>query len=780
MMGQNTTNMKRDVLVLNLEQQFTDIVAERYGKSIAECSNEEIYYSLLMLTKRLLNVTERNTGEKKVYYISAEFLIGKLLSNNLINLRIYDRVKEILEKNGKSLAAVEEVEPEPSLGNGGLGRLAACFIDSIATLGLPGEGIGLNYHYGLFRQVFRDNLQVAEKDPWIQKESWEDATDVSFDVYFGKRKVTSRLYDIDVVGYDNGVNKLRLFDVETVDDSLVKEGITFDQDEIEKNLTLFLYPDDSTEKGRLLRIYQQYFMVSNAAQLILREMKARQYDLRHLYDHAVIQINDTHPTMVIPELIRILVEDKAFTMDEAIDVVSKTCAYTNHTILAEALETWPMEYLEKVVPQLVPYIKELDRRVRAKYDDESVYIIDRDNRVHMAHIDIHYGFSVNGVAAIHTQILEQTELHNFYKIYPEKFNNKTNGITFRRWLLSCNHELADFLSEKIGDSYKKDATNLEKLLEYREDDDVLHRLDEIKQVHKNNLAAYIAEHEGVQLAENGIFDIQVKRLHEYKRQQMNALYIIHKYLEIKRGKKPVRPLNFIFGAKAAPAYIIAQDIIHVIKCLQEIINQDPDVNPYMHVVMVTNYNVSYAEKLIPACDVSEQISLASKEASGTSNMKFMLNGAVTLGTSDGANVEIHELVGDENIYMFGIDADTVIGHYKNHDYVSREYYDRSPVIKEAVDFLVGPQMMAVGHKENLERLYHDILNKDWFMALIDLEDYIRVKDKMFADFEDRRHWEQMSLVNIAKAGYFSSDRTIEQYNKDIWHLDISPAPVVKG
>jgi len=780
MMGQNTTNMKRDVLVLNLEQQFTDIVAERYGKSIAECSNEEIYYSLLMLTKRLLNVTERNTGEKKVYYISAEFLIGKLLSNNLINLRIYDRVKEILEKNGKSLAAVEEVEPEPSLGNGGLGRLAACFIDSIATLGLPGEGIGLNYHYGLFRQVFRDNLQVAEKDPWIQKESWEDATDVSFDVYFGKRKVTSRLYDIDVVGYDNGVNKLRLFDVETVDDSLVKEGITFDQDEIEKNLTLFLYPDDSTEKGRLLRIYQQYFMVSNAAQLILREMKARQYDLRHLYDHAVIQINDTHPTMVIPELIRILVEDKAFTMDEAIDVVSKTCAYTNHTILAEALETWPMEYLEKVVPQLVPYIKELDRRVRAKYDDESVYIIDRDNRVHMAHIDIHYGFSVNGVAAIHTQILEQTELHNFYKIYPEKFNNKTNGITFRRWLLSCNHELADFLSEKIGDSYKKDATNLEKLLEYREDDDVLHRLDEIKQVHKNNLAAYIAEHEGVQLAENGIFDIQVKRLHEYKRQQMNALYIIHKYLEIKRGKKPVRPLNFIFGAKAAPAYIIAQDIIHVIKCLQEIINQDPDVNPYMHVVMVTNYNVSYAEKLIPACDVSEQISLASKEASGTSNMKFMLNGAVTLGTSDGANVEIHELVGDENIYMFGIDADTVIGHYKNHDYVSKEYYDRSPVIKEAVDFLVGPQMMAVGHRENLERLYHDILNKDWFMALIDLEDYIRVKDKMFADFEDRRHWEQMSLVNIAKAGYFSSDRTIEQYNKDIWHLDISPAPVVKG
>ena len=775
----NVTNMKQDVLVLNLEQEMEDTAKRLCGKTVAQCSDRELYFVLLSLTKKLLAVTERNNGEKMVYYISAEFLIGKLLSNNLINLRIYDRVREILDKNGKSLAAIEEYEPEPSLGNGGLGRLAACFLDSIATLGLPGEGIGLNYHYGLFRQKFVDNLQVAEKDPWLDRQSWETPTDITFDVYFGDRKVTSRLYDIDVVGYDSGVNKLRLFDIETVDDSIVKDGINFDQDDIEKNLTLFLYPDDSTEKGRLLRIYQQYFMVSNAAQLILHEMKERQYDLRKLYDHAVIQINDTHPTMIIPELIRILVEEKAFTMDEAIEVVSKTCAYTNHTILAEALETWPLEYLEKVVPQLVPYIKELDRRVREKFDDESVYIIDKQNKVHMAFIDIHYGFSVNGVAAIHTQILEQTELNNFYKLYPGKFNNKTNGITFRRWLLCCNRELADFISSKIGDGYKKDADRLEGLLEYRDDEETLEKLGEIKQHRKNELTDYIARHEEVNLDPNGIFDIQVKRLHEYKRQQMNALYIIHKYLEIKRGIVPKRPINFIFGAKAAPAYIIAQDIIHVIKCLQEIINNDPDVSKYIHLVMVTNYNVTYAEKLIPAADVSEQISLASKEASGTSNMKFMLNGAVTLGTSDGANVEIHDLVGDDNIYMFGIDSETVINHYKNHDYISRDYYEKSPVIREAVDFLVGPEMMKVGRKENLERLYNDILNKDWFMALIDLEDYIRVKDKMFADYEDRRRWEQMCLTNIAKSGFFSSDRTIREYNRDIWHLDNSPAPYVK-
>ncbi len=764
------TNMQRDILALNMEQQLSDLASDKYGKSLSDCSNKELYYIILDYCKRLLAVTERNTGEKKIYYISAEFLIGKLLSNNLINLKIYDRMNEILAKYGRNLAEIEEAEPEPSLGNGGLGRLAACFLDSIATLGLPGEGIGLNYHYGLFHQVLDDHLQKAEKDPWIEADSWEVRSDVSFDVYFGKRKVTSHMYDIDVIGYDAGVNKLRLFDVDTVDDSLVEEGITFDKDEIEKNLTLFLYPDDSDEKGRLLRIYQQYFMVSNAAQWILREMKAKQYDLRHLYDHAVIQINDTHPTLVIPELIRILTEDKALSMDEAIEVVSKTCAYTNHTILAEALETWPMEYLEKVVPQLVPIIKELDRRVRAKYKDPDVQIIDADGRVHMAYIDIHYGFSVNGVAAIHTEILEDTELHKFYEIYPQKFNNKTNGITFRRWLLSCNHELANYLSETISDAYKKDANRLEDLLQYQNDSAVLDRIGEIKQNNKLALTEYIREHEGVKLDPNGIFDIQIKRLHEYKRQQMNALYIIHKYLEIKNGKKPVRPLNFIFGAKAAPAYIIAQDIIHLLLVLQDIINNDPDVNPYMHLVFVTNYNVTYAEKLIPACEISEQISLASKEASGTSNMKFMLNGAVTLGTADGANVEIHDLVGDDNIYMFGIDSETVINHYKNADYVSRDYYEKSPVIKEAVDFIVGPQCMKIGHKENLERLYNDILNKDWFMALIDLEDYIKVKDRMFADYEDRKHWNQMSLVNIAKAGFFSSDRTIAEYNRDIWRL----------
>lgn len=764
------TNMQRDILALNMEQQLSDLASDKYGKSLSDCSNKELYYIILDYCKRLLAVTERNTGEKKIYYISAEFLIGKLLSNNLINLKIYDRMNEILAKYGRNLAEIEEAEPEPSLGNGGLGRLAACFLDSIATLGLPGEGIGLNYHYGLFHQVLDDHLQKAEKDPWIEADSWEVRSDVSFDVYFGKRKVTSHMYDIDVIGYDAGVNKLRLFDVDTVDDSLVEEGITFDKDEIEKNLTLFLYPDDSDEKGRLLRIYQQYFMVSNAAQWILREMKAKQYDLRHLYDHAVIQINDTHPTLVIPELIRILTEDKALSMDEAIEVVSQTCAYTNHTILAEALETWPMEYLEKVVPQLVPIIKELDRRVRAKYKDPDVQIIDADGRVHMAYIDIHYGFSVNGVAAIHTEILEDTELHKFYEIYPQKFNNKTNGITFRRWLLSCNHELANYLSETISDAYKKDANRLEDLLQYQNDSAVLDRIGEIKQNNKLALTEYIREHEGVELDPNGIFDIQIKRLHEYKRQQMNALYIIHKYLEIKNGKKPVRPLNFIFGAKAAPAYIIAQDIIHLLLVLQDIINKDPDVNPYMHLVFVTNYNVTYAEKLIPACEISEQISLASKEASGTSNMKFMLNGAVTLGTADGANVEIHDLVGDDNIYMFGIDSETVINHYKNADYVSRDYYEKSPVIKEAVDFIVGPQCMKIGHKENLERLYNDILNKDWFMALIDLEDYIKVKDRMFADYEDRKHWNQMSLVNIAKAGFFSSDRTIAEYNRDIWRL----------
>lgn len=764
------SNLTRDVLVLNLEKELEEQIKSMYVKDIASCSNEELYYALLLLSKKLMKVSETIEGEKKVYYISAEFLIGKLLSNNLINLGIYDKLDAILRKNGKNLSAIEEVEPEPSLGNGGLGRLAACFLDSIATLGLPGEGIGLNYHFGLFKQVFKDKLQHAEKNDWIEKHSWLTRTDVTFDVHFGDKKVTSRLYDIDVVGYDNGVNKLRLFDVETVDESIVKEGIDFDKEDIEKNLTLFLYPDDSDKAGNLLRIYQQYFMVSNAAQLILRELKEKKYDLRRMYDHAVIQINDTHPTMVIPELIRILVDEKAFTMDEAIEVVSKTCAYTNHTILAEALEKWPLEYLEKVVPQLVPIIKELDKRVAAKYKDPKVQIIDEDERVHMAHIDIHYGFSVNGVAAIHTDILKNTELNAFYKLYPEKFNNKTNGITFRRWLLSCNRELAGFLSETIGDGYKKDANKLEKLLEYQDDEKVLDRIAEIKMNRKKDLAAYVKEVEGVTLNPDSIFDIQSKRLHEYKRQQMNALYIIHKYLEIKAGKKPARPMTFIFGAKAAPAYVIAQDIIHLLLVLQEIINNDPEVSPYMTVLMVENYNVSYAEKMIPACDISEQISLASKEASGTGNMKFMLNGAVTLGTSDGANVEIHELVGDDNIYIFGEKSETVIKHYEKADYVSKDYYKKSQVIKAAVDFIVSEEALKVGHKKNLERLHKELLNKDWFMTLLDLEDYIATKDRMMADYEDQTKWRKMMLVNIAKAGFFSSDRTIEEYNRDIWKL----------
>lgn len=764
------TNMQTDVLVLNMEQQLEELADEMFQGKLEELEDREVYFCLLEFTKRLMKVSKQIQGEKKIYYISAEFLIGKLLSNNLINLGIYDKMAAILKEKGKDIAKIEEMEPEPSLGNGGLGRLAACFLDSIATLGLPGEGIGLNYHYGLFKQVFKDKLQTAEKNDWIEDRSWLTKTDVTFDVCFGKKKVTSRLYDIDVVGYDNGVNKLRLFDIESLDESIVKKGIDFDKEEIEKNLTLFLYPDDSDEAGNLLRIYQQYFMVSNAAQLILREMKEKKYDLRKMYDHAVIQINDTHPTMVIPELIRILVDDKAFTMDEAIDVVSKTCAYTNHTILAEALEKWPLKYLEKVVPQLVPIIKELDKRIQKKYDDPRVQIIDENDRVHMAHIDIHYGFSVNGVAAIHTDILKDTELNAFYKIYPEKFNNKTNGITFRRWLLSCNRELAGFLSSIIGDSYKKDADKLEKLLEFSDDQKILDRLAEIKLEKKKELVDYVKEKEGVTLNPDSIFDIQIKRLHEYKRQQMNALYIIHKYLEIKGGKKPSTPLTFIFGAKAAPAYVIAQDIIHLLLVLEEIINKDPDVSPYMTLLMVENYNVSYAEKLIPACDISEQISLASKEASGTGNMKFMLNGAVTLGTSDGANVEIHELVGDDNIYIFGEKSETVIEHYAKGDYVSKDYYDNSPVIKEAVDFIVSKEALKVGHKENLERLYKELLNKDWFMTLLDLEDYIAVKDRIFKDYEDRQKWKKMMLVNIAKAGFFSSDRTIAEYNRDIWKL----------
>ena len=762
--------LQRNVIEDHIEDELMNIANEMFGKELDKCTDKEAYYCVLELTKGLTQSTTPIAGEKKIYYISAEFLIGRLMSNNLINLGMYDKVKDILAKHGKDLALIEECEPEPSLGNGGLGRLAACFLDSIATLGLPGDGIGLNYHLGLFKQEFKDKKQFATKNEWIEKQSWLNKTDLSFEVKFGDMSVRSRLYDIDVIGYDNGVNKLHLFDLETIDESIVKEGIDFDKEDILKNLTLFLYPDDSDEAGNLLRIYQEYFMVSNAAQLILWEMKERHYDLRKMYEHCAIQINDTHPSMVIPELIRILVDDKAFTMDEAIDVVSKTCAYTNHTILAEALEKWPIEYLEKVVPHLIPIIKELDKRVRAKFDDESVYIIDENDRVHMAHMDIHYGYSINGVAAIHTEILKDTELNNFYKIYPEKFNNKTNGITFRRWLMSCNKELDSLITETIGSGYKKNAFELEKLLEHKGDAAFLARMQAIKDDKKKALVAYLKEKEGVDVDPTSIFDIQIKRLHEYKRQQMNALYIIHKYLEIKGGKKPARPMTFIFGAKAAPAYIIAQDIIHLLLCLQEIVANDPEVSPYMKVVMVENYNVSYAEKLVPAADISEQISLASKEASGTGNMKLMLNGAITLGTSDGANVEIHELVGDDNIYIFGEKSDAVIKHYEKADYVSKDFYEKSPVIKEAVDFIISDEVVKVGDKKNLERLYKELINKDWFMTLLDLEDYIKVKDQMFADYEDRAKWQSMMLVNIAKAGFFSSDRTIEEYDRDIWHL----------
>lgn len=746
-----------------------EIVNNRYGKGIAQCSNEEIYYALLEMTKSMAKEKESNEGKRKLYYISAEFLIGKLLSNNLINLGIYEEVKQVLAENGKNLAEIEEVEPEPSLGNGGLGRLAACFLDSIATLGLNGDGVGLNYHYGLFKQVFEHNLQHEEPNPWIEKESWLTKTNVTYPVQFGGFTLQSRLYDIDVIGYENRTTKLHLFDVETVDESLVGDGINFDKEDIAKNLTLFLYPDDSDDKGRILRVYQQYFMVSNAAQLIIDETLARGGDLHKLNEYAAIQINDTHPSMVIPELIRLLMQ-RGILMDEAIEIVSKTCAYTNHTILAEALEKWPIHFLEKAVPQLLPIIYELNSRVVRKYDDKSVAIIDDEKRVHMAHMDIHYGYSVNGVAYLHTEILKNTELNNFYKIYPEKFNNKTNGITFRRWLLHCNHELADLIEFLIGPGFKKDAMELEKLGALVDDASVLQRLLDVKNSRKTELKDYLAKTQGIVLDDNSIYDIQIKRLHEYKRQQMNALYVIHKYFEIKAGKKPTRPITVIFGAKAAPAYVIAKDIIHLILCLSELIANDPEVSPYLKVVMVENYNVTLAEKLIPAADIHEQISLASKEASGTSNMKFMLNGAVAIGTMDGANVEMHQFVGDDNIYIFGESSEEVIKHYEKADYVSRSYYENDANIKRAVDFIVSDEMMAVGCRENLERLYNELLNKDWFMTLPDFEDYVATKERIYADYEDRMAWAKKMLINISKAGFFSSDRTIAQYNEDIWHL----------
>ena len=746
-----------------------ETLQQKLGKEIAQASNEEIYGELLSMVQEMAGEKERTDSKKKLYYISAEFLIGKLLSNNMINLGIFNEVKDVLAQNGKNIAEIEEVEPEPSLGNGGLGRLAACFLDSIATLGLAGDGVGLNYHLGLFKQEFKNNLQRETPNPWIEEKSWLKKTDVVYPVSFKGLNVNARMYDIEVTGYNNKTNKLHLFDIDSVDETIVEDGIAFNKEDIEKNLTLFLYPDDSDENGRLLRIYQQYFMVSAGAQLILDECTAKGCNLHDLADYAVIQINDTHPTMVIPELIRLLVE-RGLDMDEAIEVVSKTCAYTNHTILAEALEKWPVYYLKKVVPQLMPIIEVLDDKVRRKYEDESVSIIDRNDTVHMAHIDIHYGFSVNGVASLHTEILKETELNNFYKIYPEKFNNKTNGITFRRWLLHCNPALTELLDELIGEGYKKDAAELEKLLAFKDDEKVLDRLVEIKHANKEALCKYLEETQGVKVSPDTIFDIQIKRLHEYKRQQLNALYIIDKYLEIKAGKIPAAPVTAIFGAKAAPAYVIAKDIIHLILCLQEIINNDPEVSPYLKVVMVENYNVTKAEKLIPACDISEQISLASKEASGTGNMKFMLNGAVTLGTEDGANVEIHELVGNDNIFVFGASSDEVIEHYAKADYVARDFYEKNPAIKAAIDFITSEEVLKVGEKENLERLQHEIISKDWFMTLLDFDSYKEKKEEALRAYADQKTWAKKALVNIAKAGYFSSDRTIEEYNRDIWHL----------
>lgn len=750
-------------------KQLQETLTELLGKEIAQASNEEIYDALLSMVQEMAAQKESAESKKKLYYISAEFLIGKLLSNNMINLGIYKDIKEILAANGKNLTDIEEVEPEPSLGNGGLGRLAACFLDSIATLGLSGDGIGLNYHLGLFKQEFENHLQKETPNPWIKEKSWLQRTDVVYPVSFNGFDVKARMYDVEVTGYNNQTNKLHLFDIDSVDESIVEDGIQFNKEDIKKNLTLFLYPDDGDENGRLLRIYQQYFMVSSGAQLILDECVAKGCSLYDLPDYAVIQINDTHPTMVIPELIRLLVE-RGMDMDAAIDVTARTCAYTNHTILAEALEKWPVAYLKKVVPQLVPIIEVLDDKVRRKYDDESVAIIDRYDTVHMAHIDIHYGFSVNGVAALHTEILKNSELNNFYRIYPEKFNNKTNGITFRRWLLHCNPMLSDYIESLIGDSFKKDASELSKLLQYKDDDAVLTKLMEIKHRNKENLCAYLKETQNVTISPDTIFDIQVKRLHEYKRQQLNALYIIDKYLEIKAGKIPAAPVTAIFGAKAAPAYTIAKDIIHLILCLQEIINNDPEANKYLRVVMVENYNVTKAEKLIPACDISEQISLASKEASGTGNMKFMLNGAVTLGTEDGANVEIHQEVGDDNIFVFGASSGEVIEHYAKGDYVARNYYENNPAIRAAIDFITSDIMLQVGQKEHLERLKNELINKDWFMTLLDFDSYKKAKEQALTAYTDQKEWAKKALVNIAKAGFFSSDRTIEEYNRDIWHL----------
>ena len=742
------------------------------NKPLYQAGNEEIYHALTSLVQERLAAAPRIYGDRKLYYVSAEFLMGKLLSNNLINLGLYDEVRKTLATAGKNLADIEEIEPEPALGNGGLGRLAACYLDSAATLGLPADGVGLLYHFGLFRQEFWDHKQWEKPEYWLSPTCWAKKTDTRFWVPFPRGELQAVMYDIQVAGYGNGVNSLHLFDMETADESVVSQDIDFDKHDISRNLTLFLYPDDSDRAGRLLRVYQQYFMVSAGAQLIIKELSQKGYALRDLHKHAVVQINDTHPSMIIPELIRLMQKD-GISMDEAISIVSQTCAYTNHTILAEALEKWPMDYLEEAVPGLVPIIRDLDRRVREQFPkNEKLWIIDNHGLVHMANMDIHYGFSVNGVAALHTDILREAELKHFAEVYPEKFNNKTNGITFRRWLMHCNPHLADFLTEKIGDGWKKDAGQMEKLLEYKDDPEVLQKLLEIKQENKKELCRVLKEKGGIEVDASSVFDIQIKRLHEYKRQQMNALYIIWKYKQIKAGHRPKRPVTLLFGAKAAPAYIIAKDIIHLILTLQDFIANDPDVSPWLKVAMVENYNVTWAEKLIPACDISEQISLASKEASGTGNMKFMLNGAVTLGTMDGANVEISELVGSENICIFGKGSEEVIKLYEEGPgrYSTKGYYPADPEIAELLDFIISPALMRLGDPENLGRLYKDMSRKDWFMALLDVKEYITAKEKLLEQYEDREAWAKKMLVNIAKAGFFSSDRAIAQYNEDIWHL----------
>lgn len=750
--------------------KFTKFAETNTSKKLADLTNEEIYLQLLNYVKEAATTKPKNTGKRKVYYISAEFLIGKLLSNNLINLGVYKDIQAELEAAGKSLAQVEDVEPEPSLGNGGLGRLASCFIDSMSTLAINGEGVGLNYHCGLFRQVFKKNEQEAEPNFWIENDSWLIPTTISYDVPFKNFTLKSKLDRLDVLGYKKETkNYLNLFDIESVNYNLITDGISFDKTDIKENLTLFLYPDDSDKNGELLRIYQQYFMVSNAAQLLIDEAIERGSNLHDLAEYAFVQINDTHPSMVIPELIRLLTEKHGIEFAEAVAIVKNMTGYTNHTILAEALEKWPLEFLEEVVPHLVDIIKELDALIRAEIKDPAVQIIDESGRVHMAHMDIHFSNSVNGVAALHTEILKNSELKAFYELYPEKFNNKTNGITFRRWLEFANQDLADYIKELIGDEYLTDATKLEKLLAFADDKEVHAKLAEIKLNNKLALKRYLKDNKGIELDENSIIDTQIKRFHEYKRQQMNALYVIHKYLEIKNGNLPKRKITVIFGGKAAPAYIIAQDIIHLILCLSELINNDPEVNKYLNVHLVENYNVTVAEKLIPATDISEQISLASKEASGTGNMKFMLNGALTLGTMDGANVEIAELVGSENIYIFGKDSDTIIDLYDKAGYVSADYYNGDENIKRAVDFIVSDEVKALGNEERLARLHHELISKDWFMTLIDLAEYIEVKEQVFADYEDQDLWNKKVVHNIAKAGFFSSDRTIAQYNEDIWH-----------